>query len=117
MASMLAAKRVEASRYERTVEEPLEHKDTGTLIFVHSICRFHSASIETTRSLTALATPAVLAVCQEHPLRTTLEHDLRARKEVAGDQRHVMQIADGYHRYLQGVALLQWCHSEQPVCM
>lgn len=91
-------------RYERSIDEPLVHRETSTLIFVHSVCGFHAASVETSRGLMQLAQPAAVAVCHFHDQRATLEQELQERASAARDARHVQQIADGYHRYLLGAS-------------
>ena len=89
-------------RYHQTMEHPLVHEPTGTLIFVHSINLFHAASIEATRNLMQHVQPPVVAIGQDNPGRESVQEDIRERRECAPTAHDVKRIADGYDRVVKG---------------
>jgi hypothetical protein len=80
-------------------------------IYVHSVCPYHAASVETARTLLFLLKPAVTAIGIDNTYREGLEKLLAKRKALAKDKNDVVRIADGYHRVCLGAALLSYLRS------
>eukprot|EP00892_Ulva_mutabilis_P011802 jgi/Ulvmu1/8995/UM005_0086.1 len=93
----------QAAWYSIATGEPLEHGDSGTLVFVHSVNRFHAASVETVRGMTMLLRPEVLAVQLHNDMAPGIVDGARQRLAMASGPEHVQRVADGYQRICMGM--------------
>lgn len=96
---------VHQRRYEIATGDPLQHKETNTLVYVHSVNRFHAASVETARSMIMLLRPSVLAVQLHNDMAPGIVDAARQRLAMISGPEHVHQIADGYQRVCLGTRL------------
>ena len=98
-------------RYEVATAEPLQHEETSTLVFVHSVNRFHAASAETARGMLALLRPEVLAVQLHNDMAPGIVDGARKRMGWVSGHEHVQRIADGYQRVCMGAVLLWFANT------
>ena len=89
-------------RYEIATGDPLSHKESHTLIHVHSVNMFHAASVDCTRSIMQLLRPSLLAVLLPNDQQGDLLVSAQARLQAVRSGDHLQRIADGYHRICMG---------------
>lgn len=95
--------RVECCRYEVATGEPLIHEESNTHIYLHSVNKFHAASVDCTRSMMQLLRPSMLAVGVSNSVQQDFVVDAQARMQLVRSKEHVQRIADGYHRICMGM--------------